>query len=121
MTNCSTSPTDHRLPGNVTSISTMSHPRRAVADSAVRRSVALPRREPKRRRGQTRTASAHSARTLRWRECASLSQLLTDALADCDNLKLQYNEVGEMRPLTEVGSRRFKSENMIATLRDPDD
>jgi hypothetical protein len=52
---------------------------------------------------------------------ALLSQLLTDALAECDNLKLQYNEVGEMRPLTEDGSKRFKSENVIAALDDPDD
>ncbi|KUH70843.1 hypothetical protein AU184_25950 [Mycolicibacterium novocastrense] len=49
-----------------------------------------------------------------------LSQQLIDALGDCDNLQLQYNEVGEMRPLTQAGSNRFKSENLMAVLNDPD-
>ena len=52
---------------------------------------------------------------------APVSQLLADALVDCDSLRLQYNEVGEMRPLTRTDSKRFKSENVIAALHNPDD
>jgi hypothetical protein len=51
----------------------------------------------------------------------ALSQQLTSALADCDSLKLEYNAVGEMRPLTQTGSKRFRSENVMAVLDDPDD
>ncbi|OBI65122.1 hypothetical protein A5667_27430 [Mycolicibacterium fortuitum] len=51
----------------------------------------------------------------------AISPLLNDALTDCDNLQLQYNELGEMQPLTAVGSKRFKSENTIAVLNDPED
>jgi hypothetical protein len=52
---------------------------------------------------------------------AGLSQQLAEALTDCESLKLQYNASGEMRPLTQTGSKRFRSENMMAVLDDPED
>jgi hypothetical protein len=52
---------------------------------------------------------------------ASLSSLLSGALADCDSLLLQYNELGEMRPLTATGSTRFSTDNIRGVLNDPDD
>ena len=50
-----------------------------------------------------------------------LSQRLISVLADCDDLQLQYNQLGEMRPLTRAGSRRFRTENIMALLDDSDD
>jgi hypothetical protein len=55
------------------------------------------------------------------RSNAPFSQRLTEALADCDDLELQYNSFGEMRPLTQTRSRTFRPENVMAVLDDPDD
>lgn len=50
-----------------------------------------------------------------------LSQRLNAALDDCDDLQLQYNQFGEMRPLTRTGSKRFRTENLMALLDDSED
>ncbi|MBN7498160.1 NACHT domain-containing protein [Mycobacteroides abscessus] len=51
----------------------------------------------------------------------AISEQLSAALTDCDTLRLQYNELGEMKPLSSSGSKEFDSPSTYAALSDTDD